>query len=1013
MLRISNRAWASAGLIGSILCFAGYFWHIARHNPEINFLTSEAPAEWILYPMVPMGSTHPSIEVNTTFRRSFVLQKIPPAASLKVRAMKRCELTVNGASVLSETVYNSRWKEPRQVDVAAQLRPGTNEIAITVWNTNAPPALWLALQTGDQTLISDTNWKVQILDSVEIPAALATTPPALNPGNRMVMDETPLGGLRAHWVFFICATALSALVFLGLRKLQPRCAGFFARSEFTLCVIALPVLLWAAMYCNNLHALPSTEGFDAIDHLSYIERVQKGPGLPLANEGWQMYQPPLYYMVCAIAEDITGPATQFGKATVARVLGLGIGVAHFTLIFLSLRLIFPRRIGMQCFGLLLAALLPAHLYISQFVTNEALAAMLVTASLYCCLRIIVAKRDSWRSFLAVGIFFGAALLAKVTAVLAAPFIAIALIDPTVFREPARLKNWFINTAGAAAVCVAVCGWHYHRVWSHFGSPLVGNWSTSVWQPWWMEPGFRTWSYFFRFGECLTHPWFSGVNSFADGLYSTLWGDALIGGRIAGEFRPSWNYQLMAAGFLLAIIPSILIFVGALATVKNFSRQPGRVWLVLIGIPLVTLSALVYMNLKVPAYAEVKAFYGLIALLPICVCGALGYEALKRLGKAPFAIAIILLGVWAMNSYAAFWIRPGSADALTHRALEAAHQARGPEAVQLYSEAVRRAPHDVKIKAMMAMDCSFLGNTNEIKTLATSAVKDPLPDTNSHLSLAEILGLDGQREAAVAEARKSLAAGSDNSVLYDALCDWHFEAGRYDEVISTAREGERVSPLSAGLHFKMGQAFAGLGDQTNAANQFHFTSLLRPEWPLVSDELGKSLLALQRYGEATNAFWQALRIVPQEPNYHYHLAVALAGLGDEVGEMAQYREILRSNPKFIPSMESLAWRLATTANPALQDGAEAIQLATTASQQNGVNQSQALATLAAAYARAGEFENATETIRRAITPAEYDSQTDRKEFNQKLLKLFESQQPYIDENPRKPVVPLDADSEKKK
>src|SRR5262249_30659292 len=157
-------------------------------------------------------------------------------------------------------------------------------------------------------------------------------------------------------------------------------------------------------------------------HMDYIQYIRNRKGFPLANEGWQMYQPLLYYMISSTLLDILEPAILRGSFTVVRILGLGIGILHFTLIFLSLRLIFPGKVGALLFGLLLAALLPAHLYISQYVTNEALAAMLVSACLYLCLRLVVKKRDSRDAFLGVGFCFGAVLLAKMTAVLAVPFV---------------------------------------------------------------------------------------------------------------------------------------------------------------------------------------------------------------------------------------------------------------------------------------------------------------------------------------------------------------------------------------------------------------------------------------------------------------------------------------------------------------------------------------------------------------------------------------------------------------
>jgi len=86
---------------------------------------------------------------------------------------------------------------------------------------------------------------------------------------------------------------------------------------------------------------------------------------------------------------------------------------------------------------------------------------------------------------------------------------------------------------------------------------------------------------------------------------------------------------MAAGFLLALVPTATILVGAIVSVVRFLRRPEPVSFLLLGVPCLTFAALVYMNLKLPFYCNVKAFYCLTALLPVCALGAVGAEAIHQ------------------------------------------------------------------------------------------------------------------------------------------------------------------------------------------------------------------------------------------------------------------------------------------------------------------------------------------------------------------------------------------------
>jgi hypothetical protein len=157
----------------------------------------------------------------------------------------------------------------------------------------------------------------------------------------------------------------------------------------------------------------------------------------------------------------------------------------------------------------------------------------------------------------------------------------------------------------------VCGWHYARIWLRFGTPLLGNWD--VVSAWWQDAGYHTMADYLRFGHSLVNPLVSGFAGFADGIYSTLWGDGLCGG--LSSLIVAWNQQPMAAGYLWALIPTTLVLAGAGVAILQFIRKPSSELLLLIGFCAVIVLGLVFMTLKVPSYAQAKAFYGLSILTP--------------------------------------------------------------------------------------------------------------------------------------------------------------------------------------------------------------------------------------------------------------------------------------------------------------------------------------------------------------------------------------------------------------
>src|SRR5947207_1152254 len=140
-----------------------------------------------------------------------------------------------------------------------------------------------------------------------------------------------------------------------------------------------------------------------------------------------MFQAPLYYVLSAGVLSIGRiSANDDAAVTILRSLTMIFGIANFILVFLSLRLLFPGRLGLQLLGLITAAFLPMQLYLSHYVTNETLAATLATAAIYFGLRALKSDRESIWQYLCLGVCVGAAMLAKATSVLLIPPILGAL-----------------------------------------------------------------------------------------------------------------------------------------------------------------------------------------------------------------------------------------------------------------------------------------------------------------------------------------------------------------------------------------------------------------------------------------------------------------------------------------------------------------------------------------------------------------------------------------------------------
>jgi tetratricopeptide (TPR) repeat protein len=920
---------------------------IARNDPAINFLPRDSRAEWIVFPAALDSRAHWFTSLDTTFRREFLLPVQPATARLSIRAMRRAEVKINGASIQFEP--NRNWKDVVSTDVAEHLHTGTNVIEARVFNHNGPPALWLTLATDQLNLRTDPSWEVSYAGSSWRPAALATAAKTPGPGNVLAGNQHTFGAVKKNWPFWIILFAIASVVTL-LWNIASKQLTARWRERIPLLVLAG---LWLALFWNNARLLPFHAGFDMAEHLKYITYIQEHRAFPLPTDGLEMYQPPLYYLIGAAALSACKLSIYDPQSVVVlRLLGGFLGIAQFVLVFLSLRLLLPVRAAF--IGLLLAAFLPMHLYLAQYVTNEMLAAALATAALYLCLRLLKSEMPRASQFVLLGLALGGSMLAKVTGILLVPIVIAALAGRLRgARAPITIAARDLGLL--VAICFVVCGWQYARIWVRFGTPLVGNWDAISGFSWWQAPGYHTAADYLRFGRSLVHPLFSGFAGFADGIYSTLWGDALCGGAASLTF--AWNRQPLVAGYLWALIPTGLIVIGAVVAIIQFVRKPSSELFLFLGFSAVLMLGLIFMTLKIPSYAQAKAFYALSAITPLCFFGALGWETLTHGSERLRFVLGTLVLVWAINSFATYWITLSVAQHL-YAAEALATRGQIDPAVVEAAKAVDVDPSDPMARGSHALGLSELGRDDEAINEAERAVELDPDDSDAHLDIA-VATKRSNPDRAIAEARRAIQLGPENSSAYQFLMNCLLESRGYTEAADLGREWLTVSPYDVAAHLALGAAVAKTGDLESSARHLGYVMMLRPEAEHAHAELRQILVSLVR-----------------EPD-----------------GLQRLRDIAANAPDSPRMLDELAWLLATYPDSNSRDGIEAVRVAERACALTNRRVPALLATLAAAYAETGDFSRGVAAGEEALRRAQAIGDTDSVKLSENILMVLRADLPY--------------------
>lgn len=642
-------------LLAGLVAIAGMIWR-TESDQRILFLRHPSEARWIhtARPFELQARNASSLAQTSNFRIAFELsaERPPdaPAPELILQALRTVVVKLDDRVLYDDRADEPQidWRAPRHVALPAHLAAGRHELQITVSNVAGPPLLLayceaLALRTG-------SDWSSQTgggawaaaLDADELPAPELTG---------MFPRVSEAFGSLVPWLaaVFLAAAGLSLA---WERRWLP---AALSEKQWSSGLFAFFIgIAWCVLIVNNLPRLPPAMGMDARGHLEYMEYLRENLAVPLASDGWQMFQPPLYYAVSALfARPLISMMSADSFFRLLALFPMLCGLATALLCHRVARAVFPARADLRTLATCVGALMPVGLYFSQSLGNEPFAAMWSAWAIALGVEALrnPALAANPRRQLTLGLVLGLGLLTKVSVLVLVPPLLAAGVS-ALRRSGAR---WHTVAAGVARVggaCALVSGWYYVRNWIRLGHPFVGGWDPARGIVWWQDPGYRTWEQYLSFGESLTHPIYAGTNGLWDGLHSTMWLDGMLSGKTL-EMLPPWNLAPFLAGAWLGLFPLALILLGAGRAIVRAARgEEDGLAFCAVAI-FCGLIAVIWISLTVPTYSSIKATY-LLGFLPCFgVLAASGYETLAR----QTWLRVLLaggIGCWAVFAYVAYF-----------------------------------------------------------------------------------------------------------------------------------------------------------------------------------------------------------------------------------------------------------------------------------------------------------------------------------------------------------------------
>jgi 4-amino-4-deoxy-L-arabinose transferase-like glycosyltransferase len=331
---------------------------------------------------------------------------------------------------------------------------------------------------------------------------------------------------------------------------------------------------------------PIFEGPDELGHYRHVRFLIANLALPSPEDSTsaleEMTHPPLYYAVAAtltswikasddpqpVRNPFSNTGTMEGGANrfvhgdmeafpyqgtalavhAARLVSVLIGGLVLLVTYSLGRLLFPERREIALGGMALNAFCPAFLFMSSVVNNDIMVTLFSALTLLFSVKVVV-RGPAIKNLVAVGAFWGLALLSKYNALALAP-VVLTCIGVALARMERRRRSLLLSLAGVALLLLSlalISSWWFLRSLAVFGTATT-----------------RSARLVSRFIRDLRDP-LAGLRQIDWGVlpeglryfYSSFW--ATFGwGNISAA---TWVYQLLALLCVAGIVGLALFFLG--------------------------------------------------------------------------------------------------------------------------------------------------------------------------------------------------------------------------------------------------------------------------------------------------------------------------------------------------------------------------------------------------------------------------------------------------------------------
>jgi tetratricopeptide (TPR) repeat protein len=331
------------------------------------------------------------------------------------------------------------------------------------------------------------------------------------------------------------------------------------------------------------------------------------------------------------------------------------------------------------------------------------------------------------------------------------------------------------------------------------------------------------------------------------------------------------------------------------------------------------------------------------------------------------------------------------------------QGRISEAMEEYKIALGINPQYLEANNNIGILLARQGQTADAIGYYQKALEIKPDFVEAHVNLGNALSLEGQTDEAAEHFEKALQLDPSEAEAHNDWGAMLLARGRAAAAVDHFETAVEINPAYSEAQNNLGSALAAQGQTTGALTHFQKAIELKPGYANAHYNLANLYAAQGRVDEAIAHYQTALELVPNFVKAHYQLGLALQGSGKFAEAAEQFQTVLDLDARQIGALNDLAWMLATCPQDTFRNGIRAVELATKAEQLTQSRSPEILDTLAAAYAEAGRFPDAVQTVKKAMAMATDQNKNVLAAALQNRLHLYQANFPFRDTTMAAPAV----------